>query len=131
MEPLQLKQAFPCEKNFTGKTLFSLRGWVCSVAKIEIYVLTRAELLFTLCYEIPCINLLISFTDVLGAGCIKKGSFCPTEKILESKNVGNKMIESKDFSNVSGSVVQLKPQKVELNLIPKYKQKVDFDVSVS
>jgi hypothetical protein len=41
------------------------------------------------------------------------------------------MIESKDFSNVSGSVVQLKPQKVELNLIPKYEQKVDFDVSVS
>ena len=41
------------------------------------------------------------------------------------------MIESKDFSNVSGSVVQLKPQKVELNLIPNYKQKVDFDVSVS
>ena len=97
----------------------------------NIYILTRAELLFTLCYEIPCINLLISFTDVLGAGCIKKGSFCPTEKILESKNVGNKMIEYKDFSNVSGSVVQLKPQKVELNLIPKYKQKVDFDVSVS
>ena len=25
------------------------------LAKIEIYILTRAELLFTLCYEIPCI----------------------------------------------------------------------------
>ena len=25
------------------------------LAKIKIYVLTRAELLFTLCYEIPCI----------------------------------------------------------------------------
>ena len=24
------------------------------LAKIKIYVLTRAELLFTLCYEIPC-----------------------------------------------------------------------------
>ena len=24
------------------------------VAKIKIYILTRAELLFTLCYEIPC-----------------------------------------------------------------------------
>ena len=23
-------QVFPCEKNFTGKTLFSLQGWVCS-----------------------------------------------------------------------------------------------------
>jgi hypothetical protein len=22
---------FPCEKNYTGKTLFSLQGWVCSV----------------------------------------------------------------------------------------------------
>ena len=76
-------------------------------------------------------NLLISFTDVLGDGCIKKGSFCPTKKILKSENIGNKIIEFKDFSNVSGSVVQLRPQKVELNLIPKYKQKVDFDVSVS
>ena len=103
------------------------------LAKIKFYILTRVELLFTLCYEIPCIinNLFIYFTDVLGEGCIKKGSFCPTEKILESKNIGNKIIESKDFSNVSGSVVQLRPQKVKLNLIPKYKQKVDFDVSVS
>ena len=25
-------------------------------AKIKIYILTRAELLFSLCYEIPCIN---------------------------------------------------------------------------
>ena len=24
------------------------------LAKIKIYILTRAELLFTLCYEIPC-----------------------------------------------------------------------------
>ena len=24
-----VKQFFPCEKNFTGKTLFSLQGWVC------------------------------------------------------------------------------------------------------
>ena len=24
------------------------------LAKIQIYILTRAELLFTLCYEIPC-----------------------------------------------------------------------------
>ena len=73
----------------------------------------------------------ISFTDVLGDGCIKKGSFCPTEKILKPKNIGNNITESKDFSDVSGSVVQLRPQKVELNLIPKYEQKVDFDVSVS
>jgi len=27
------------------------------LAKIKIYILTRAELLFTLCYEIPCICL--------------------------------------------------------------------------
>ena len=70
-------------------------------------------------------------TDVLGDGCIKKGSFCPTEKILKSENIGNEIKESKDFSNVSGSVVQLRPQKVQLNLIPTYEQKVDFNVSVS
>ena len=28
-----MKTGFPCEKNFTGKTLFSLQGWVCSVVK--------------------------------------------------------------------------------------------------
>jgi hypothetical protein len=27
------------------------------LAKIKIYILTRAELLFNLCYEIPCIML--------------------------------------------------------------------------
>jgi hypothetical protein len=32
MEPLQWKQVFTCEKNFTGKTLFLLQGWVCSVS---------------------------------------------------------------------------------------------------
>ena len=101
------------------------------LARVKIYTLTRAELL------LPCIinnltyYLLISFTDELGDGCIKKGSFCRTEKILEPKNIGNNIKESKDFSDVSGSVVQLRPQKVELNLIPKYEQKVDFDVSVS
>ena len=26
------------------------------IKKIQIYILTRAELLFTLCYEIPCIT---------------------------------------------------------------------------
>ena len=77
------------------------------------------------------INYPFSFIDVLADGCIKKGSFCPTQKILKSENIGNEIKESKDFSTVSGSVVQLKPQKVELNLIPKYEQKVDFDVSVS
>ena len=25
------EQGFPCEKYYTGKTLFSLQGWVCSV----------------------------------------------------------------------------------------------------
>ena len=30
-------------------------------AKIQIYMLTRAELLITLCYEIPCINELFHF----------------------------------------------------------------------
>ena len=30
------------------------------LAKIKIYVLTRAELLFTLCYEIPCITTVLS-----------------------------------------------------------------------
>ena len=29
-EPLFSLQGFPCEKNFTGKTLFSLQGRVCS-----------------------------------------------------------------------------------------------------
>ena len=24
------EKVFPCEKNFTGKALFSLKGWVCS-----------------------------------------------------------------------------------------------------
>ena len=26
---------FPCEKNYTGKTLFSLQGWVCSVDSLN------------------------------------------------------------------------------------------------
>ena len=29
------------------------------LAKIQIYILTRAELLFTLCSEIPCIRMLV------------------------------------------------------------------------
>ena len=33
------------------------------LAKIKIYVLTRAELLFTLCYEIPCIRWVAKKTE--------------------------------------------------------------------
>jgi hypothetical protein len=33
------------------------------LAKIKIYVLTRAELLFKVCYEIPCISKLEIFID--------------------------------------------------------------------
>ena len=35
------------------------------LAKIKIYILTRAELLFTLCYEIPCTCAIIAFEYVL------------------------------------------------------------------
>ena len=34
------------------------------LAKIKIYVLTRAELLFTLCYEIPCSIFLLFYPKV-------------------------------------------------------------------
>jgi hypothetical protein len=30
-----MKTGFPCEKNYTGKTLFSLQGWVCSAVKLK------------------------------------------------------------------------------------------------
>ena len=30
--PRWWKQVFPCEKKYTGKSLFSLQGWVCSVS---------------------------------------------------------------------------------------------------
>ena len=33
------------------------------VAKIKIYILTRAELLFTLCYEIPCMSCKNGYSD--------------------------------------------------------------------
>ena len=32
------------------------------LAKIKIYVLTRAELLFKVCYEIPCISIIVVYS---------------------------------------------------------------------
>ena len=39
--PRWWKQAFPCEKNYTGKTLFSIQGWVCSVMSFQ-YLLSMS-----------------------------------------------------------------------------------------
>ena len=40
--PRWWKQVFPCEKNYTGKTLFSLQGWVCSVWSYCPNIFTRS-----------------------------------------------------------------------------------------
>ena len=48
------------------------------LAKIKIYVLTRAELLFQVCYEIPC----ISFSDRAGNHVIIK-TLLNTDMLLE------------------------------------------------
>ena len=39
--PSWWKQVFPCWKYYTGKTLFSLQGWVCSEAMTQIVDIGR------------------------------------------------------------------------------------------
>ena len=57
------------------------------LAKIKIYILTRAELLFTLCYEIPCILRKKSWSRGLVKSCQKIGETLSLVRLMLARKL--------------------------------------------